>query len=179
MKMLLKVSNRDYFRHSWGMFFYMFFCLSLPYILDSKDGDGTAELAIQLSLGFFLLMCVPAIILIIRYANVNNSLEITYRNERLELSQEGNRRTIELSEIDHIETKLPIPVYFNGFRFFATDSLFYTVIYLETEENFTVTTLLDNELLDTNAYLGDKFEIVRKLRPICWPPNHNLKFAVN
>lgn len=177
--MLLKASNRDYFRHLWEMLFYMIFCLSLPFIIGYISGDGITEFMIQLSIVFFIVFCVPAIVLFLRYASVNKSIEINYKNTRIEISKSGKFRAIGLSEIESVEVKLTLPIYFNGVRYFATDSFLYATVYLKSKESFTVTTLLDNELFDTKHYFSDKVDVVRKLRLICWPPNQKLKFLTN
>ncbi|PWK50788.1 hypothetical protein C8D97_10675 [Pleionea mediterranea] len=160
------------------MLLYLGLCISLPfvfeYIYEEKD---IFDFTIRLSVIFFVLLCVPPMVLFFRYAIVNNSLEIAYKSNDIELLLNGKKRIVKLNEIEHIEIKLTFPTYFSGIRYLATDSFLYAVIYLHSKESFTVTSLLDNELFDTKAFFNGRVDIFRKLRFVCWPPGQNLHFS--
>lgn len=170
----MKVSKKNYIRHMWGGVFYAVFSVSLPFILNTKGGNEYIEFAMKLSLGFFMIMCVPALISFYRYVVVSRNIEINYDRNKIEIVQKTYSRTVELKEVKQIDMVLTLPVYFGGFRFFATDSFFYAVIQLKSNECFTVTTFIDNELLDTKSFFADKVSFNKKPRLICWPPKIKL-----
>ena len=78
--MVLKVTNKKYWGHLWGMLFYLIFCLALPFFFDSED--GTFEFMIKISTVFIFLLCVPPIILFFRYLIVNRPLEVKYSRDK-------------------------------------------------------------------------------------------------
>jgi len=113
--------------------------------------------------------------LFVRYVIVSRDVEVKYLNDKVKLSLNGKVREVDLADIDFIEAKLTLPVFFNGIRFLATDSFLYAKFHLNSGESFIVTSMLDNELLETLCFFKNKKEINRKLAFICWPPANKLK----
>ena len=123
------------------------------------------------AIGFFIF-CVPAVFLFIRYVLLNKNLVVEYRVNSISMSIGEYSKTLKIENINNVETRVSLPVYFNGFRYFPTDSYFYAVIYLNSGDSFVVTSLVDNELIETIDYFKDKLKVTRKWSFICWPPSH-------
>jgi len=175
--MIMKTTNKNYFGHLWELFFYLALCFFIPIYFDSKYEKGTAEILLIISTVWFFLLCFPAIVLFFRYVIVNKNVKIKYQKNSINILVSNESRVVALDEVDSVEIKLTLPVFYNGIRFLATDSFLCAVVYLKTGENFTITTLIDNELIETKNYFKNKVKVERKLRFICWPSK--LKLAMN
>jgi len=170
----MKASFKNYYGHLWELFFYVAFFLFLPKILGLIIGREPSEMVTVISIIGGVAFSVPAIVLLWRYVAINKDVEIEYLKNKINVLIDDSSRTFEMDEIEHIEIRVTLPVFYNGFRYFATDSYFYAVIYLKSKESFVVTSLIDNELIETIDYFKDKATVERKWSFICWPPAHNL-----
>ena len=171
----MKASFSNYYGHLWELFFYMLFFLFLPKILELITGRESSEIVTTLSIIGGVLFCIPAVILFLRYIAINKNIEIEYTESKINVCINGLFRNIEIKEIERVDMRVTLPVFYNGFRYFATDSFFYAVIYLKSKEKVVVTSLIDNELIETIDYLKNKVKVHRKWSFICWPPVNELK----
>jgi hypothetical protein len=142
--------------------------------MEFLTGSGDGEIVLTSSIIGFLFICVPALSLFIRYVVINKKTEVEYKEKSINLFIGGYAKVIDISSIENVEIRVSLPVFYNGFRYFPTDSYFYAVIYLKSKEKFVVTSLIDNELIETINYFKDKVKVNRKWSFICWPPAHKL-----
>ncbi len=174
--MKLSASPKSYYSHLWELFFYLILFGLMPCILELLTGKASGELVIKLSMLGGVIFCVPVIFLFWRYVALNKHVAVEYQKDTVYVFCGENSRVIDVSDIERVEIKVTLPVYFNGFRYFATDSYFYAVIRLKSGEHFVVTSLIDNELIETLYFFRQRDDIgmQKKWSFICWPPGHQL-----
>ena len=176
---MMKTSIKNYFWHAWGILLFISLCLFIPFYSKMKYGVQSSNLIIDFAWAFFVIVCVPAIALYLRYYLLSRNYTVFYSYKCISFISNCKKRNINVGDISHIEIKMPIPMYFNGLRFFATDSFLYAVIYTKSKEKFVITSFLDRDLIDTIAFFKGKVDIKRKPRLLCWPPKNKVNITNN
>ena len=167
----LVASKNNYWSHSWVLIgFTIFYCILLPLYYEVVEGRSTDSFIIFLMIVFFIILCLPAIILLVRYSHVNNNVTVIYDNDIVYFELGKLARKLNIKDVEQVEFKASISVSYDRPRLFATDSFMYANIILKTGEHFTVTSLLDLELLKTEKFFRHQVPITKKIRFICWPP---------
>jgi len=168
----MKSSFKKHLWHLWGLIFYIVLCISLYFYLVYEHGEAIYELAMGISVICFFLLCVPCVFLYWRYIYLEKELKVEFLKNSINIFKGDLVRNIKLNEISYIDIKLPIPLYYNGFRYFATDSFLCATAHLNSGEQFVITSLVDLELIDTKNYFKNKIQVKERWAFICWPPSH-------
>jgi hypothetical protein len=104
MEEKFKINLKSHFKSGWLILFSILVLIIFIYFMAVKTGNDL-WIFITISIGIFILFCVPAIIIHLNYYIVNKGYTFCYRhNEReITIGHNGKHNTFNIDDIKHID----------------------------------------------------------------------------